>query len=338
MSTSSTAIDIVPAAMFAPIHPEAERLREQTRDYIRRALAPSTRRAFTYSINDYLAWCVQYGYPPVPCTQEMLADYTTTCVGRGWKPKYIQRHWTAIRSWHRALGHPGQPDPFLARKVLRTWKDELDQARWKPKVAPAFSIDDLHAMAALRPSTSLRDLRDRTVLVLATAAYARRSEPAVLDIDDVVFVEAGMVLDFWHTKTGRIDKVFPYGAHLLTCPVRTVRSYIACLGTYGICDGPLLRRLFKTRDGYLPRMNAGLSAQSVNNILHDLAVEAEIANAELITGHSARASGATISYEAGMPEHWIADHGGWTPGSTSMRRYFRVRDRWNQSPIAGVGF
>lgn len=327
---------MLPAPMFAPaVVGDAQMLWEQTKDYIDRSLAASTRRAFTYSINDFLAWCVQYGQTALPCERDTLAMYTTTCVQRQWKPKYIQRHWTAIRSWHRALGHGGRPDLYAARKVLATWVRELDAMRWKPKVAPAFTIDDLHAMAGLRPSGTLRDLRDRTVLILTTASYGRRSEVACLDIGDVTFTDEGMVIDFWRTKTGRIEKVYPYGAHLLTCPVRTVRSYIACLGSYGITDGPLLRRLWRSGR---PNERAGLTGESVGNLLHELAVQADIPNAELVTGHSARASGATISYESGMPEHWIAVHGGWDPGSAHMRRYFRVRDRWAQSPIAGVGF
>jgi integrase len=316
--------------------PAAPVLTPETLDYIVRSKADDTRRAYAHSVEDYLGWCRQERRTPVvadPVTMKtLMAEYTRACVERHWSPAYITRHWSAIRGWCAAQGFP-RPDLGFARMVLHTWERELAEAKWKPKQAPVYTVEDVRAMAACRPGDTFRDLRDRTVLILCVAAYARRSEPTYLDFDDVTFVAQGMILDFRKTKTGPKDKVIPYGAYLLTCPVRTVQAYMAALATFGITSGPLLRAC-----SWAGRPNRWrLTGQSVNNIQRTLAVEAGIRNGHKVTGHSARASGATISYEAGKPLHAIADHGGWKPGSDSLYRYLRLTDRWEQSPVAGIG-
>jgi site-specific recombinase XerC len=77
---------------------------------------------------------------------------------------------------------------------------------------------------------SPRSLRDRAVLVLGFACGFRRSNLHLLHVDEIEFVEAGLVVHERSSKTdqegkGRDIPLFR-GVHPETCPVRALRDWL----------------------------------------------------------------------------------------------------------------
>jgi len=93
--------------------------------------------------------------------------------------------------------------------------------------------------------TSLAGIRDTALLVLGFALGARRSELAALDIADLSFTVEGVQVEVRTSKTDRDSHgrtaALPYGAHSVTCPVRT-----AGLDPKAAWSGHSLRRGFAT--------------------------------------------------------------------------------------------
>ena len=117
--------------------------------------------------------------------------------------------------------------------------------------APAV-IADLRAMIAAQPDT-LAGLRNRALLLLGFAGALRRSELVGLDVEDLDFTSAGLVVTLRRSKTdqdgdGRKLGV-PYGSRLETCPVRTSQSWLSAAA---ITTGPAFREIAKATASSIP--------------------------------------------------------------------------------------
>lgn len=80
-------------------------------------------------------------------------------------------------------------------------------------------------MVGALPDT-LGGLRDRALLLLGFAGAFRRSELVGLDVADLTFTSAGLVVRLRRSKTDQEGQGrpvgIPYGAQPDTCPVRAV--------------------------------------------------------------------------------------------------------------------
>ena len=91
---------------------------------------------------------------------------------------------------------------------------------------------------------SLRELRDRAILLLGFAGAFRRSELVALNVEDIEETPEGMLVMLRRSKTdqeglGQVVAI-TYGTREKTCPVRALKAWLALSQ---ICDGPLFRRL-----------------------------------------------------------------------------------------------
>jgi hypothetical protein len=104
------------------------------------------------------------------------------------------------------------------------------------KAAPVTTAA-LRAMTDTLDRNSLVGIRDTALLVLGFTLGARRSELAALDIADLSFAAEGVQVEVRTSKTDRDSRgrtaAMPYGAHSVTCPVRTAQAWLAPLPTTG---------------------------------------------------------------------------------------------------------
>src|SRR5919202_1032051 len=108
--------------------------------------------------------------------------------------------------------------------------------------APAV-VGDLKLMLEKVPNTRV-GLRDRALLLLGFAGAFRRSELVGLDVADLEFVRAGLIITLRKSKTdqaGRSRRLgIPYGSSEQTCPVRSLQAW---LESARIVEGPVFRSL-----------------------------------------------------------------------------------------------
>ena len=108
--------------------------------------------------------------------------------------------------------------------------------------APAV-VADLKRMLGKVPNTRV-GLRDRALLLVGFAGGFRRSELVALDVEDLEFSGAGLVVVMRKSKTdqeGRSRRIgVPYGSSDKTCPVRSLQAW---LETARISEGAVFRSL-----------------------------------------------------------------------------------------------
>ena len=142
---------------------------------------------------------------------------------------------------------------------------------------------------------SLKDIRDRALLLIGFAAALRRSELVALDVADIEHVRRGIVLYLPRSKTdqdGQGHKIaIPYG-RTRWCPVAACDIW---LSASGIAEGAIFRPV--DRHG---RVHGGrLSGEAVSLVVRERVAAAGL-DPTGYSGHSLRAGFATSAAQAGV--------------------------------------
>jgi integrase len=149
------------------------------------------------------------------------------------------------------------------------------------KKAPATS-DRIIAMAPLAGG-SLRDIRDRALLLLGFAGAFRRSELVAIDVGHVTETADGLLILIPRSKTDQEGEGEAVGIvpGQIACPVAAYRSWI---NAAGITAGPVFRPI----DMGGTVASGRLTARSVANIVKAAATRVGL-DAAIFSGHSLRA-------------------------------------------------
>jgi len=311
---------------------------DDTAEAIGRAIPESTKRTYGSVWSEFTAFCLAAERRPLPASPETLAEYVRALARRGLAPASIQVQIAAIRTAHRKVGYPHQPDTGQARLVLRDHaKTRAGAGLANAKQAPPVSISALRAMVAAAAEHYADKAgpaadRDRLTLVLGLTMMARRSELAALNLADVRETDDGLEVIVRSSKTDQ-DAVgetvpIPHGRHADTDPVRLYRAWTRQLAQAGIIAGALLRGV--DRHGNIGQR---LSGAAVSQIVTRAATRAGLPDPARYTGHSLRAGGASESYRGGVAPNTIAKHGRWKENSPVVLGYIRAVDKWRDNPI-----
>ena len=211
---------------------------ERAHAYAGRSKSAATIRACAVGWRDYLSFCERAA--PRPCPPRI----------RLWRPTWRTWHTAGAKAAtiaRRMGGHLSGPQggrpasPTTSSLVSRTHagiRRTIGTAQTGK--APAL-VDDLKRMLARLPATRV-GLRDRALLLLGFAGAFRRSEDVSLDVADLDFSSAGLIVTLRRAKTdqeGRSRRLgIPYGSTDKTCPVRSVKAW---LESARITSGPLFR-------------------------------------------------------------------------------------------------
>lgn len=329
LSTISAAVAIATGA--------DHELSARTVERMERSIPAETRRAYDRQWAQFATWCGEHGRTAMPATSQTLAEYVGFMVDADKAPSTIEQAIAAARTAHRYAGHRGLPETDAARAVLKVHKRDRAARGQRTRKAPAVTLDPLRTMIGALDLDTVTGLRDRALLVLGFAMMGRRSELAALRIDDLTFNEDGLTVLVRTSKTDQqaagASVPLPYGSHAATCPVRTVRAWLAVLADNDLTDGPLFRRI--TRHGYL--QEGGMSGAAINERVRTLAERAGVPDAAKFTAHGLRAGGPTEAARRGVPVAHIAEHGRWSKASPVVHEYVRTADAWRDNPLVGIG-
>jgi integrase len=176
---------------------------------------------------------------------------------------------------------------------------------------------------------SLIGARDRALLLVGFAGAFRRSELVALDVRDVAFTTEGLMITLRRSKTdqeGQGRSVgLPYGSRLETCPVRSLRAWLALSE---ITSGPLFRPI--NRHGTMAE--GRLSDRAVALVVKRTAKAAGLDPAKY-AGHSLRAGLATSAAAAGVSERAIMNQTGHKSAAT-VRKYIREGSLFRENAAA----
>ena len=161
------------------------------------------------------------------------------------------------------------------------------------KQAKALTREDLFAMLD-HLGDSMKNSRDRALLLLGFAGGFRRSEVVGLDVADIEHVRQGIIITLRHSKTdqeGAGRKIgIPHG-RTRHCPVAAVTDWLT---RSGITEGAIFRPI--NRHGQLQPER--LSGDAVSEVIRERLAAAGHDPAGY-SGHSLRAGFATSAAQAG---------------------------------------
>lgn len=197
--------------------------------------ARSTRRAYDSDLRHFTAWGVSLPATPVDVARYLAAHATDLSVAT------LTRRLVAIGRAHglRALPNPTTTD--LVRLTMRGTRRTYGAPQRR---VAALTTKDILTITSLL-GVSLRDLRDRALLLVGFAGAFRRSELVAIDCVSLRPVAQGLVVTVPRSKSdqegyGR-EVVIPYG-RATTCPVTALEAW---LSASGITDGSVFRSMKK---------------------------------------------------------------------------------------------
>jgi integrase len=335
-------------AVLSPALPgRHEDLAEKARDYAKASSAANTSRAYAADWRHYNAWARRQYLPALPPDPQVIGLYIAAQAAGdadlSRKPSAvstIERRLSAL-AWNFA--QRGQPMDRKDRHIATVLAGVRRTHARPPIQKEAVLPDDLMAMLGTLSHGSLRDLRDRAILLLGFAGGLRRSEVVALDCDReqtqdgagwIEILDKGMVLTL-RGKTGWREVEIGRGSSDATCPIVAIETWLKFAR---IEHGPIFRRV--TGDGKAvgaDRLADRHVARLVKRCALAAGVRPDLTLAERegkYSGHSLRAG---LASSAEVDERYVQKQlGHASPEMT--RRYQRRRDRFrvNLTKAAGL--
>ncbi len=287
--------------------------------YVQDSLSENTRRAYLSDLDHFKVWGGM-----IPATEPMVASYLASHAETH-SVATLTRWLASLAKAHRMLGHNSPTTSELVKATLRGIKRRYGTAQDQ---ATPLLRDDLFQVLAIM-GDSLKDARDRALLLVGFGGGFRRSELVGLDYGDIQHVRQGIIISLQRSKTDQLGagrKIgIPHGRSRY-CPVKSLDQWLT---RSKITDGPLLRSI--NRHGQL--LDGRLSGEAVSLILKERAAAAGF-DPSNYSGHSLRAGFATSAAQAGVSSWKIRQ----TTGHASdamLSRYIRDGELFTDN-AAGV--
>ena len=298
-----------------PLSPTAQvpaHLVESTSRYVESGLrgAANTIRAYAGDWQRFTSWCRLHQLESLPAPVEALAGFLTELADAGKKVATIQRHAAAIAKAHELAG---LESPSADKKIKVLLKGIAREKKTRIKQAAAFSLASFKETIRAIDVTTPAGLRNRALLLLGFTGAFRRSELEALNIEDLAFDEAGLVVALDKSKTNQLgqaeEKAIFYSPDPALCPIRSLQAWLRVLDRDTGCVFVSLRK------------NQQLTARRMTTKYINLIAQQYLGSG--YTAHSLRASFVTISKLNGADDSKVMNQ---TKHKTNamIRRYTRL--------------
>jgi len=289
-------------------------------DLLQASLAPNTRRAYRDDLAHFTTWGGTVPTPP-----ETLARYLAEHADRLAVATLARR----LVSIGKAHTMQSQPNPAATDLVKLTMRG-IRRTYGKPQRQAAAAIkEDVLAMVAAMDD-SIKDLRDRALILVGFAGAFRRSELVGITLADIERVPQGIVITLPRSKTdqdGHGRKVGIPFARGKACPVLALDAW---LNASNLTEGPLFRSI--NRHGHVG--DTRLSGEAVAIVVKEWA-EAVGLDPDRYSGHSLRAGLATSAATAGVASWKIRQQTGHA-SDAMLGRYIRDGELFKDNAAGAV--
>lgn len=289
------------------------------RQFIQASLSENTQRAYDNDIQQYHRWGGRIPSSPDKVAKYLAANANSLSLST------LARRVVSIGRAHEAFGLPSPARANVVRATLQGIRRMNGSAQ--RRVAP-ITLDDLQTMVhGLR---GVKGLRDKALLLTGFAGAFRRSELVSIRVEDIAFVQQGMIVHLARSKTDQLGngrKVpIPYmRGHI--CPVKAMKMW---LRKAGLRDGAVFRHV--NRHGHV--LTRSLSPQSVALIVKER-VNVIGLNADDFSGHSLRAGLVTSAARSGASIWKIRQQTG-HQSDAMLQLYIRENDLFHGHPLTNM--
>ncbi|MES2905490.1 MAG: tyrosine-type recombinase/integrase [Pseudomonadota bacterium] len=247
---------------------------ERIATYIQASLAPNTRLAYTSDTTHFHQWGGS-----IPASAEMVAAYLAdnAC---GLSVATLSRRLAALSKLHKARDLPNPTETELVKMTMRGIKRVHGVSQ---RQARALMKDELFQVLDAM-GDSLRDKRDKALLLIGFSGGFRRSELVALNVDDIEHVLEGIVITIRKSKTDQMKAGRKIGVSFRQrklCPVAAVDAW---LERSEITEGAIFRSVDRHGNVGAER----LTGEAVSAILRERMAIAGL-NPKGYSGHSLRA-------------------------------------------------
>lgn len=282
-------------------------LPERVADYVRDSVAENTRRAYLSDLAHFESWG---GH--VPADAEVVAAYLAAHA-ETLSVATLARRVASLSKAHEAKGALNPTRSVLVKATLQGIKRSRGIAQHEAR--PLLRDELFLALDAM--DDTLKDVRDRALLLVGFAGGFRRSELVGIDRGDIELVRQGMIVHLRRSKTDKLGagrKVGIPNGRTGHCPVAALEGWLT---RSGISDGPVFRPI--DRHGRMGDQR--LSGEAVSLVIKERLETAGIDPAGY-SGHSLRAGLATSAAQAGIPSWKIRQQTGHA-SDAMLARYIR---------------
>lgn len=289
-------------------------------DLVRESLAENTRRAYAADLAHFEAWGGS-----IPASDIVVASYLAVHADL-LSPATLVRRLATISKAHTGSGLLSPTGSELVRATMRGIKKRQGTAQ--DQARPLLRDDLMYVLDKL--GDSLRDTRDRALLLLGFAGGFRRSELIGLDVTDIEHVRQGIVVHLRRSKTDQLGAGRKIGVPLgrtRHCPVAALDQWIK--GS-AIQSGPLFTSV--NRGGHV--VGCRLSGEAVSLVVKQRVAAAGF-NTSRFSGHSLRAGFATSAAQAGVSSVKIRAQTGHA-SDAMLIRYIREGDLFLQNAAGAL--
>jgi site-specific recombinase XerD len=303
-------------------------LQEETLLNLQNSKAKNTIRAYKSDFNDFSLFCAQNGFKSLPSEPKIVSLYLTHLSTKDVKISTLKRRLVSIGVIHKLKGHYlDTKHPSIIENIMGIKRRKGSIQRGKKPLL----INNLKRVINVidhQKKEEIKNLRDRTILLIGFSGGFRRNEIVSIDYDDLDFLEEGLKINLKRSKTDQFGeglvKGLPYFENSQYCPVVSVQKWIRLSK---ISSGPLFRRFTK---GSKISENR-LSDQTVSLLIKEYLMIAGIDNKNY-SGHSLRSGFATSAAESGAEERSIMAMTGHK--STEMvRRYIKEANLFKNNAL-----
>lgn len=293
--------------------------------YMEAARSDRTRAAYANDWRLFERWCAERREQALPASTVTLGHYLVHLAQQGRKASTIRRARIAIGVVHSQCGlHRPDQDPRV-----RTLERGIGRVHGRREEgATPLLVPELERMVSAL-GHSVRDDRDRAMLLLGFAGAFRSSELVGLDFADVELGREGLRVRLRHSKSDPLGEgataEIPPGQNPLLCPVASLSQWLAQLSG----GGPIFPAVHGSR--VVPRR---LKPRAVTRVVERAAHRAGLPDE--YSSHSLRSGLATSARLAGRDPRDIQAHGRWQDLRSLGRYDSRASAAAARRAIAGL--
>jgi site-specific recombinase XerD len=296
-------------------------------NFARASKAEATRAAYSSDFRIFESWCRQRELSALPATPATVCAFLAAQAALGKRASTLGRRLASIKYFHGIAGEPS-PTGEAIKATLSGIRRSIGSAPVRKRAATS---DIVLGMVGTAGNETLRQLRDRAILLIGFASAMRRSELVALEVEDLEWTTEGVMIRIRKSKTDQegmgASVAVPRGE--TACPVAALRAWLdaAC-----ITEGAVFRRILNKRNQRVT--DRRLAARNIARIVKDNAERLGFDPATF-GAHSLRSGLVTSAVKRGVNLLKICDQT--RHKSVEMLRvYCRDAELFNGNAAAGL--
>src|SRR3984893_17818121 len=202
---------------------------ELASDFANASKAKSTQAAYSSDFRICDAGCRERGLPALPAMPATVCAFLAAQASLGKRASTLARRLAAIGYFHRLANEPSPVGDETIKATLAGIRRSIGAAPVRKKAATS---DIVLSMVGTAGHESLRQLRDRAILLIGFASAMRRSELVALNVIDLEWTAEGVITHIRRSKTDQegmgASVAVPRGA--TACPVAALKAWIDASG------------------------------------------------------------------------------------------------------------